>query len=67
MPKPERRVLEWRAAASADLLATIDYTSEDNPDVAQRLKDNIAERVGVNAIADSLDIRNISGYMKSVR
>jgi toxin ParE1/3/4 len=31
-------VLEWRATARADLLAIIDYISDDNPEAAQRLK-----------------------------
>jgi len=35
------RVLEWRKAARSDLLAIIDYISDDNPDAAQRLKDDI--------------------------
>lgn len=35
------RVLEWREAARADLLAIVDYISDDNPDAAQRLKDEI--------------------------
>ena len=34
-------VLEWRATARADLLAIIDYISDDNPEAAQRLKDDI--------------------------
>jgi len=34
-------VLEWRQTALADLLAIIDYISDDNPDAAQRLKDDI--------------------------
>jgi addiction module RelE/StbE family toxin len=33
--------LEWREAARADLLAIIDYIADDNPDAAQRLKDDI--------------------------
>lgn len=33
--------LEWRQAARADLLAIVDYISDDNPDAAQRLKDDI--------------------------
>lgn len=33
--------LEWRQSARADLLAIIDYISDDNPDAAQQLKDNI--------------------------
>ncbi len=34
--------LEWRETARADLLAIVDYISDDNPDAAQRLKDDIA-------------------------
>jgi toxin ParE1/3/4 len=34
-------VLEWREAARADLLAIIDYISDDNAAAAQRLKDDI--------------------------
>lgn len=34
-------VLEWRQAARADLLAIIDYISDDNPDAAQKLKNDI--------------------------
>lgn len=34
-------VLEWRETARADLLAIVDYISNDNPDAAQRLKDDI--------------------------
>ncbi|MDO8278618.1 type II toxin-antitoxin system RelE/ParE family toxin [Phenylobacterium sp.] len=37
--------LEWREAARADLLAIVDYISDDNPDAAQRLKDEIDEKV----------------------
>lgn len=33
--------LEWRATAIADLLAIVDYISDDNPDAAQALKDEI--------------------------
>jgi toxin ParE1/3/4 len=38
-------VLEWREAARADLLAIIDYISDDNPEAAQQLKDNIEAKV----------------------
>lgn len=34
-------VLEWRETARADLLAIIDYIADENPDAAQRLKDEI--------------------------
>jgi toxin ParE1/3/4 len=37
--------LEWREAARADLLAIVDYISDDNPDAAQRLKDEIESKV----------------------
>lgn len=33
--------LEWLELARADLLAIVDYISDDNPDAAQRLKDDI--------------------------
>lgn len=33
--------LEWKTAAVADLLAIVDYISDDNPDAAQALKDEI--------------------------
>jgi addiction module RelE/StbE family toxin len=32
---------EWRPAARADLRAIVDYISDDNPDAAQALKDEI--------------------------
>jgi toxin ParE1/3/4 len=38
------RALEWREAARADLLAIVDYISDDDPEAAQRLKDEIEER-----------------------
>lgn len=33
--------VEWSSAARADLLVIVDYISDDNPDAAQRLKDDI--------------------------
>jgi toxin ParE1/3/4 len=39
------RLLGWREAARADLLAIIDYISDDNPEAAQRLKDEIEAKV----------------------
>ncbi|MFY3002290.1 type II toxin-antitoxin system RelE/ParE family toxin [Achromobacter xylosoxidans] len=33
--------VEWSSAARADLLTIVDYISDDNPDAAQRLKDDI--------------------------
>ena len=37
--------LEWTELARADLLAIVDYISDHNPDAAQRLKDDIEEKV----------------------
>lgn len=39
--------LEWRSTARADLLAIIDYISDDNPDAAQALKDEIESKVSM--------------------
>lgn len=39
------RALEWREAARADLFAIVDYISDDNPDAAQRLKDEIEGKI----------------------
>ena len=36
--------LEWKAAAIADLVAIIDYISDDSPDAAQALKDEIEQK-----------------------
>lgn len=36
--------LEWKATAITDLLAIIDYISDDNPDAAQVLKDEIEHK-----------------------
>lgn len=33
--------LEWKATAIADLLAIVDYISDDNPNAAQALKDEV--------------------------
>ncbi|MDQ0468194.1 type II toxin-antitoxin system RelE/ParE family toxin [Labrys wisconsinensis] len=40
MPAPE-----WRRSARDDLLAIVDYIADDNPDAAQRLKDDIEAKV----------------------
>ncbi len=36
--------LEWRAPAIADLLAIVDYISDDNPAAAQALKDEVEDK-----------------------
>jgi len=38
--------LEWSEAARADLIAIVDYISDDNPDAAQRLKDDLETKTG---------------------
>ena len=37
--------LEWKATAVADLKAIVGYISDDNPDAAQALKDDIETKV----------------------
>lgn len=37
--------LKWSHHARTDLLAIVDYISDDNPDAAQRLKDDIELKV----------------------
>ena len=37
--------LEWKATAVADLMAIVDYISDDNPDAAQALKDEIEAKI----------------------
>lgn len=39
----------WLQTPRADLLAIVDYISDDNPDAAQRVKDDIEEKVGTLA------------------
>jgi toxin ParE1/3/4 len=38
-------VIEWRQTARADLLTIVDYISDDNPDAAQQLKEDIEAKV----------------------
>ena len=37
--------LEWKASAVADLIAIVDYISDDNPDAALALMDEIQGKV----------------------
>ena len=37
--------LEWTAPAVADLMAIVDYISDDNPDAAMTLMDEVHEKV----------------------
>ena len=36
---------EWKPVAVADLLSIVDYISDDNPEAAQALKDEIETRI----------------------
>lgn len=47
MPNLDGPDLEWKATAIADLLAIIDYISDDNPDAAQVLKDEIEHKTSL--------------------
>jgi addiction module RelE/StbE family toxin len=38
--------VEWKKAAQADLWAIVDYISDDNPEAAQVLKDEIEATTG---------------------
>ncbi|MEQ9044831.1 MAG: type II toxin-antitoxin system RelE/ParE family toxin [Sneathiellaceae bacterium] len=46
--------IEWRAAARADLLTIVDYIADENPAAAQRLKDEIEEKVANGAAPKAL-------------
>ena len=39
------RGLEWKTLAVADLMAIVDYISDDNPKAAQALKEDIETKV----------------------
>ncbi len=39
------RDLEWTTLAAADLMAIVDYISDDNPEAAQALKEDIETKV----------------------
>ena len=43
-------VLKWRKTARADLLAIIGYIADDNPDAAQKLKDEVEAQVSELAL-----------------
>ena len=45
MTKSVVRDLEWKPTAVADLMAIVDYISDDNPAAAQNLKDDIETKV----------------------
>lgn len=39
--------LEWKASAASDLMAIVDYISDDNPEAARALMDEIESKVAV--------------------
>lgn len=64
LPMPKKPRLEWRAQASADLLEIVDHISDDNPQAAQDLKNEIENKV--NALPDNpklfVQSRRAPGY-----
>lgn len=50
MKRSVERVLEWRQTARNDLLAIVDYISDDSPAAASRLVEDIHKNV--NALRD---------------
>ena len=46
--------IEWRETARADLLAIISHIADENPEAAQRLKDDIQAKVAVLAMHPKL-------------
>ena len=42
---PPKLTLEWKKQARADLFGIVDFISDDNPDAAQALKDDIEAKV----------------------
>ena len=49
-PMQKKPRLEWSEEARADLLAIVDFISDDNPQAAQDLKNEIEDKV--NALPD---------------
>lgn len=43
------REIKWRKIALNDLLGIVDYIASDNPDAAQRLHDEIKQKVSALA------------------
>ena len=41
---PPKLTLEWKKQAQADLFAIVDFISDDNPEAAQALKNEIEEK-----------------------
>lgn len=56
--------LKWSALARVDLLAIVDYISDDNPDAAQRVKNDIETKI--NKLANFPKIGRL-GRIKGTR
>lgn len=59
------RSLEWTAWARADLLAIVDYISDDNPDAAQHLKDELVQKA--ERLREFPDCFALDGYRERER
>lgn len=55
------RALEWQETARADLLAIVDYISDDNIEAAQRLKNDIEAKA--KRLQDSPEIYRLGRVM----
>jgi toxin ParE1/3/4 len=59
--------VEWKEAARNDLLAIIDYISDDNPEAAQQLKDNVEAKVSaLSSHPDMYRAGRVSGTREMV-
>ncbi|MFM9967626.1 MAG: type II toxin-antitoxin system RelE/ParE family toxin [Burkholderiales bacterium] len=62
---PAKPDLEWRPQASADLLEIVAYIADDNPSAAQKLKDEIEDKVG--KLPDHPRLYKLSPRVKGLR
>lgn len=61
---PPKLTLEWKKQARADLFGIVDFISDDNPDAAQALKDDIEAKV--EKLRDFLSYTNQDGNVAHV-
>jgi toxin ParE1/3/4 len=62
---PAKPRLEWRAQALADLLDIVAYIADDNPDAAQKFKDEIEAKAA--SLADHPKLFKASTRVKGMR
>ena len=67
MPNLDGPDLEWKATAIADLLAIIDYISDDNPDAAQVLKDEIEHKTSLLPERPQMGLANLFLQIRGLR